>query len=810
MSAVVRRHDLFLRADRLNWRFHRAGGHTGFGWEGGFKAAGGDAISMIRLLNPVLRAPRTVMAVCFLLCMIAEAGLPRLTLSSDTRVFFDPGSAELHELQNFERKYGQNNSVLMVVWAGGKKVTSPEALAVVGDLTAKAWKLPHSTRVESLTNFPHVASDADSFAVDELVPHPSSVTPEAAAAVEREALSDDLVRNRLLSADAKAAGVVVNFNLPDEASREVREIVAASRALAGEIEAAHPGYEVKVTGNVILMATFSEAAVSDMTFLIPVSLIVTSLIMVLFVRALKPSFAILTLLVLSSASAMGIAGWLNFLLNPASVAAPIIIMTINMAAAVRIVTTTMAELGAGKSKEEAIRESLRIHLRPVTMTNATSALGFLSMNLADAPPFVDLGNLVAMGIGIAYIFTFTWLPAMLMLTPLTPATNRSERVMIALGRFVNRFYIALFFLCGVLVVSSSFWLAKITLDDDFTHYFDQRFEYRRASDFAEKHLTGLNIVEFDIGAGRESGVYDPGYQRKLADFVSWLRAQPHVVSALSVADITRRINKSINAGKPGDHDTIPDDPNQIAQYFLLYELSLPYGASITDQINVSRSSSRVTAILSEVSSSQIRKINEAAQAWLATNAPPEMQAKGISINVLFSHVSWVNIRSMIGATVISMLLIAVVVAVALRSVTYGLLSILMNVLPSVVGFGVWGLLIGQIGLAASVITAMTIGLVVDDTIYFLIMYQVARKRGLSSEEANNEVFATVGVAMLVITLSLAVGFGVLMFSGFEVNRTLGAQTSIVILANLFIDWMMLPPLLRMMDRKRLVPLPPSA
>lgn len=757
---------------------------------------------MLRLVEPVLRAPRIVMALCFLLCMVAEAGLPRLTLSSDTRVFFDPKNPELHELQNFERKYGQNNSVLMVVWAGGKKVTTPETLAAIGDLTAKAWKLPHSTRVESLTNFPHVTADADSFAVDELVPHPDRVTPAQANEIEHLAISDDLVRNRLIAADGRAAGVLINFNLPVEGSKEVREIIAASRALALATEAAHPGVEVKVTGNVILMGTFSEAAVRDARFLIPVSLAVTALIMIIFVRSIKPSLAILTLLILSSASAMGIAGWFNYVINLSTIAAPVIIMTVNMAAAVRIVTTTMAELGAGRTKVDAIKESLRIHLRPVSMTNATSALGFLSMNLADAPPFVDLGNIVAMGIGIAYVMTFTWLPAMLLLTPLTPAVSRSERVMIGLGHFVNRHYAALFAITGVLVVASGFWLGKITLDDDFQRYFDKRFAYRQASDFAEDHLTGLNLIEFDVGSGRDSGVYDPVYQRKVSAFAAWLRAQPKVVSVLSLPDITRRINKTINFGKPGDQDTIPDDTNRIAQYFLLYEMSLPYGASITDQINVNRSSSRVTAILAHATASEIRATNEAAQAWLAANAPPAMQTKGISINVLFSHLSWDNIRSMIGSTIVSMLLIAVVVGVVLRSVTYGLLSIVMNVLPSVVGFGLWGLFIGQLGLSAAVITAMTIGLVVDDTIYFLMMYQAARKRGLSPEEANNDVFVTVGVAMLVITSSLAVGFGVLMFSGFEVNYALGAQTSIIIVANLFIDWMMLPPLLRLIDRKR--------
>ncbi|MDO8422553.1 MAG: MMPL family transporter [Parvibaculum sp.] len=754
--------------------------------------------------TPALKVPRVVMFLCLALCAASVLGLPRLTLSSDSRVFFDPKSPELVELETFEHKYGQNNGVLMVVspkdMDAGRKVTDPAILAIVADLTARAWKLPHSTRVESLTNFPHVTSDADSFAVEELVPDASDVTPARAAEIEVIALADNLVVNRLIAPDASAAGVLINFNLPEEGSTQVREIIAASRVLAREIEAEHPDIDVKLTGNVMLLGTFAEAAVSDAMLLIPISLVVSGLMMVMFVRSVRPSLAIVSLLILSSASAMGIAGWLGYVVNPASIAAPIIIVTVNMAAAVRIVTTTMSFLGQGISKREAIAQSMAIHLRPVTLTNFTSAIGFLSMNLAEAPPFRDLGNMVAIGIAFAYVFTFTWLPALLVRMDLAPAASGSERAMVLLGRFVNSAYLGLFVLCSMIVVASSFWIQRITLDDDFARYFDSRFEYRQDSDFAEDHLTGLNIIEFDIGAGRDNGVYDPAYQRKLAEFLEWLRAQPHVVSVIGIPDITARIENAMTPSA-SPSAAIPDDSDRIAQYFLLYELSLPYGSSLNDQINVARSSSRVTAILRHVKSSEIRALNHEAEDWLAANAPDAMQAKGISINVLFSNVSWINIRSMIGTTIASMLVIAFIVGLALRSVGYGLLSIVMNVLPSIVGFGVWGLLIGQIGLAASVITAMTIGLVVDDTIYFLIMYQAARARGLSSENAINEVFQTVGTAMLVITLSLAVGFGVLIASGFEVNRSLGAQTTIVILANLFIDWLMLPPLLRLIDRK---------
>lgn len=756
---------------------------------------------MQKLRNPVLRFPRLTIALCLAIFAVSVAGVFQYTLSYDTRVFFNPEGADLAKLRAFDAKYGQNNDVLMVLWAGGRKVTEPEVLAALGDLVTQAWQLPHSTRVDALTNFPHVSADTDSFSVADLVPDPANVTVEEARAIERIALDDSLIRNRLLSADARTAGVLVNFNLPAEASIEVQEIVAASRALVAEFEANHPGIEVKLTGNVMLMATFSEAALNDIKVLIPVSLIITSLVMFVFVRAVLPSVAILSLLGLSSAAAMGLAGWYGYEINTATVACPIIIMTVNMAAAVRIVTTAMGALGRGLTRHDAIAEAVSMNLWPVTLTNATTMIGFLAMNLADAPPLRQQGNVVVVGICLAYVFTFTWLPALLSLMPLRPAVQRSERVMVLLGHFVNRYYRQLFFLCSVIVVSCAIWLGNIRLDDDFARYFDWRFDYRQDSDFAEEHLTGLNIIEFDVGSGEDGGVFEPEYQERLAAFEAWLREQEGVVSVIAIPEITRRVHDAMNAGRV-DEEPMPDDRETIAQYFLLYEMSLPYGVSLNDRINVSRSSSRVTAILRKMSSSQIRDLDERATAWLAGNVPPEMQTQATGINVLFANLSGVNIRSMMLATLVSVLVIAVVVGIALRSAVYGALSILLNMLPSLVGFGLWGLIYQDIGLAASVVTAMTIGLVVDDTIYFLLMYQQARKSGLDPEGAINHVFAVVGVAMLVITVSLTVGFGTLAFSGFEVNRSLGAMTALVILSNLFIDWLMLPPVMRIMENSR--------
>ena len=751
--------------------------------------------------NLILRFPRSTILLCLALCGAALLGMLQFTLSYDTRVYFNPEGRDLASLRAFEAKYGQNNNILIVVSAEGRKITEPEVLAALGELVTRAWTLPHSTRVDALTNFPHVVSDADSFSVGDLVPYSGVLSAEEAREIERIALKDHLIRNRLLSEDAQTAGILVNFNLPEEASTEVLEIVTAARALAATFEADHPGIDVQLTGNVMLMATFSEAAMNDVMYLIPISLMVTGLVMFIFVRALLPSVAILTLLGLSSATAMGLAGWYGYDLNTSTVSAPIIVMTVNMAAAIRFVTTALAALGRGLTPREAIAEAVSINFLPITLTSLTTIAAFLSMNLADAPPLRQQGNVVAIGVFLAYIFTFTWLPAVLSLMPLAPTVQNSERFMVMIGRFVNRYYKQLFVFCAGVVVACAMWLGNIQLDDDFARYFDERFEYRQASDFAEQNLTGLNVIEFDIPSGEAGGVFLPSYQSTLAAFQDWLRAQPGVVSAAAISEITKRVHDAMKKGG-GATGNLPDNRETIAQYFLLYELSLPFGASLNDQIDVNRSSSRVTAILRNMTSSEIRAFDEKATAWLVQNAPPEMQVRGTGLNVIFANLSGLNIRSMISASLVSVVVIAVIMIVALRSFTFGMLSVFLNMLPLVVGFGLWGLLYQNIGLAASVVTAMTIGLILDDTIYFLLMYRQARQKGLNPEEAINYVFSTVGVAILVITVSLTLGFGVLIFSGFEVNRTLGAMTAIVILANLFIDWLMLPPVIRLVENSR--------
>ncbi len=168
---------------------------------------------------------------------------------------------------------------------------------------------------------------------------------------------------------------------------------------------------------------------------------------------------------------------------------------------------------------------------------------------------------------------------------------------------------------------------------------------------------------------------------------------------------------------------------------------------------------------------------------------------------MFAYIGQRNIKSMLRGTSFALVLISLVLIVALRSLKIGLVSLIPNLAPAAMGFGLWGLVSGQVGLGLSVVAGMTLGIVVDDTVHFLSKYLRARReRGLDAQDAVRYAFHTVGTALLVTTLVLIAGFLVLTQSGFKINSDMGLLTAVTIALALVTDFLLLPPLLMKVDK----------
>ena len=339
------------------------------------------------------------------------------------------------------------------------------------------------------------------------------------------------------------------------------------------------------------------------------------------------------------------------------------------------------------------------------------------------------------------------------------------------------------------------------LTDNWTRYFDERYELRRSTDFVIDNLGGLDLLEYSMDAGRDDGITDLAYLRTVEAFAEWYREQPEVTNVQAFTDIMKRLNRNMHGDDPAFH-RLPDTRELAAQYLLLYELSLPEGADLNDRINMAKSATRMTVMARDMSTRALRRLDDRAQAWLQTNLPGvTSQASGISM--VFAYITERNIYSMLQGTMIAMTLISLILVLAFRSVRLGLVSLVPNFIPAAMSFGLWGYLVGYVGLPSAIVVAIVLGIVVDDTIHFLSKYLKARREGFPAPEAVRASFNTVGQALWTTTAVLAAGFLVFSSSGFEPSWALGMLVAITIVFALVADFLLLPTLLIAMDRKRL-------
>ncbi len=749
-----------------------------------------------------------ILIMSFLLVVLAGSGVRFLQFKTDYRVFFSEDNPQMQAFEQLQNTYTKTDNVLFVLAPKDGNVFTADTLASVAWLTNASWQMPYSIRVDSITNYQHTRAEEDDLIVDDLVPDGASIDAAGYQSIRDIAINEPLLVHRLISGNGQVTGVNVTIQLPDDGTgKEVPEVTAFARDLVKQVKADNPDLDVYLTGMVIMNNSFPEVSIHDQQTLIPMMFAVVVLTLLLLLHSFTATIATFLVIIFSIVAAMGLAGWLGIPLTPPSASAPTIILTLAVADCVHVLISFLHDMRRGLEKTAAIIDSLRINLQPVFLTTLTTAIGFMSMNFSEAPPFRDLGNIVAMGVGIAFVLSVGFLPALMLCLPVRVKVGetRRARAMDRLAEFVIKRRNFLFWGMGLIVIVLVTFIPRNELNDEFVKYFDKSIDFRNATEFATSNLTGIYTIDYSLGTGESGGISDPDFLSDVARFADWYLQQPGVLHVNTLTDIMKRLNRNMHGDDPQWH-RLPDQRDLSAQYLLLYEMSLPYGLDLNNQIDIGKTATRMTVSLESISTNELLALNQKAQAWLAENAP-HMKTDGASPSVMFAHIGYRNIRSMLKGTTIALVLISLVLIIALRSVKIGLVSLVPNLVPAAMGFGLWGLLVGEVGLALSVVTGMTLGIVVDDTVHFLSKYLRARReQGLDSADAVRYAFSTVGMALWVTSFVLIAGFMVLTQSAFKLNADMGLLTAITIGFALVADFLFLPPLLMKVD-KQAVPRP---
>jgi predicted RND superfamily exporter protein len=453
------------------------------------------------------------------------------------------------------------------------------------------------------------------------------------------------------------------------------------------------------------------------------------------------------------------------------------------------------------SHADAVAESMRINWVPVLITSVTTALGFLTLNFAESPPMQDVGTIVAVGVGAAWLLSVTFFLAFLAVLPpprQLPLLS-DPRFLDRASEAVVKHRRAILALCVPFVVLLALGIPRMTVDDDLIKYFPRSFPFRADSEFIQARLTGLHTLSYSIPSGEEGGVTEPQYLQALDAFADWFRQQDKVTHVSSITDTLRRLNRAMN-GDDARFATLPESRELAAQYLLLYEMSLPANHDMNNLVDISKSRSLVTVTLSNVTTNDIRRLASEGQRWLAERG---FEAPATGPSAMYAQLSDRNIRNMLTGTALELAVISCLMIVLVRSFRIGILSLIPNFVPAIICFGLWGWFGEDVNVAISVVAAMTFGIVVDDTIHSLTKYMRARRElKLDPTDAVRYTYIAAGDPMILTGLTLMMGFGVLALSGFAVTHQLGLLSVMIIGLAIVADLVMLPPLLILFDRER--------
>ncbi|WP_165384432.1 efflux RND transporter permease subunit [Vibrio parahaemolyticus] len=752
-----------------------------------------------------------VLLATIFLIIVATIGGKNLYFRGDYDIFFDGTNKQLLAFDEIQTTFAKTDNLAIVIAPEDGDIFTPQTLSLIQKITVDAWQVPYSSRVDSIANYQHTEAFDDDLLVEDLLYSEYELTPERISKVKSIALSEPVLKSALVSEKGDVTVVNVTVQLPEmDKTAEVEEVVSSINAMIDRYQRAYPDVTFHKAGIIAMNHAFMTAAQDDSSTLVPTMLVVILVFLTIMLRSILSVIATLIVIIGSVMATMGISGWAGMFLSTATVNVPTLIMTLAVADCVHVIATMRQSMKNGFTKVQSIERSIALNFVPILITSVTTAIGFLMMNMSDSPVLRDFGNLSALGVMVACLLSVTLLPALLKLLPIHVKMETSQdqkHVMDRLGDFVVSQRRALLPLSVAVIVVCASLIPLNKVNDESVEYFGQRNEFRQAADFMEERISGMTNISIAIKTNESQGIAAPDFLNTIGEFSSWLRDQPETDHVATLADVYKRLNKNMH-GDDEAYYLLPQERELAAQYLLLYEMSLPYGLDLNNQINVDKSSIKMVLTVANLGSVELVDLENRIYQWFAERAP-QYQVVASSPSLMFAHIGETNMASMLSTLPITLVLISALLIFALRSVRLGLISLMPNIAPAVIGFGLWALVSGEINLGLSVVVTLTLGIVVDDAVHFLSKYQRARREGQTAEQAVRYAFHTVGRALWITTVVLVAGFSVLAMSSFRLNADMGQLSAIVIFIALVVDFLFLPTLLMLFDKKAYLQESPS-
>ena len=734
-------------------------------------------------------------------------GIASTTFNTSLGELLSESDPYLDELEEMEQRFPRSLTVNFAFAADFKgenegSVFNQLTLGALRDLDSRYMILPGATRLSSILSY---SSPQKNFT---LFDRPSAdYSTKQLAELQVLALDDELLANTYLAPDAGLTFATVFVDIDQSSQRDRLQLAHAAIALTEELRSANPQGSIYVNSDVLFEQSTQDAMIQDITTLLPIVILICVLTICYCFASISFGACILSQALLSLICTIGVIGYTGIGFNTISIIAPLIVVIISVAHSVHIISVYKQQLFKGLPYVEAMSMSISYNLKPVLLATVTTAIGFLSLNLSSSPAIQDFGRIVALGIGFAFIYTFTLLPALLVWISARTRAHGKTMDAVLPNKLINKIKPfwqkrekPLFICFSVLSIVTLLLLPLNKTDFNRLDFIESDSEVGKYYDVVSAGLQRGPVLVYGISSGQVEGAIEPNFLHQVESFSIWLKEQAEIDNAGSLVEVVKTIHQGRN-GQNRDYYSIPRDADAIAVDLDIYQsiefADFPLHSFIDEDfstirlvINARPLSNQQLIDLDEKISTQFEQQFDAHDARL-------IHGSGI---ILFARMDGLITVELLQGYSLSLLLITLTLVIGFRSLYFGLLSVLPNLLPATIVFGAWGLFVGQLDPFVMMLFSVSIGLVVDDSVHILTHYLDNRKQGMQIDTAFNQSLDTAGPALVVTTAVLALGTTILIGASTLYFQQAAKLLVPIVLMALVLDLLYLPTILKRFDK----------
>ena len=727
--------------------------------------------------------------------------LKHAEMDGSYRIWFGEDSKTLTDYDDFRKTFGNDDGVI-IVFKDEDGIFNKKALASIDRITEALWKTKYIARVDSLTNYQYVHAspkDADDIIVENFIQNIDKASSAYLANRKNIAISDPLLAESLISLDGTttmiSARLTPKVNDDSDKSLEIMDLIDA--ILAPEIE--KTGYKYWVNGGPALNKAFTVIGTSDAMTFTPLVLLASIILLLLLFRRVSGALIPIGVVILTFLTVLSVQVLLGYKLNNFTANLPVFVVAIGIADAVHVYSVWLLHKKEGDDNDYAVLRSMEKNFLPIFLTSLTTAIGFATLTISEVIPVLTLGIATASGAILAFIISVVWMPSMLLLLkkPIKVKSDAveetKEKKSLGYGKFIIKNNKKIIVLTSLVFTLLALGITQVKVDSNTIRYFGKEVEMRKGTEFIMNNLTGPMGYEIVVDSGVQNGIKNPKFMKTVERFYTEFQSDfPEVRHLSSLVDTVKRFNKVVD-GK----DVIPNNQNLIAQYLLLYSLSLPQGMEISDKMDINEQKLRISGQMDIVDTSKdLEMIAYIEEWWTKTEYSATVQGQ----TYMFAHMQKDVTNTLIYSLSLAITFVSIIMFLIFRRIKILWVFILPNILPVVLVVGLMGWIGITIDIGVAIAGAIIIGVAVDDTIHFLVKYFDARERGLNMEDTFDEVLRYAGKAILFTTIILSVAFSLFAFSNFSPNQNFGIVTAFALVIAFVVDLLLLPALLSLADK----------